>query len=106
MQNIKLNSTEIELFIQKLDNWLIEPKYAYISKEWQFKDFKSVLRFIDEVGKLAESQNHHPEILTTYTKLRIRLWTHDASGITQKDFDLALAIDMLIASSFKEFIIC
>jgi 4a-hydroxytetrahydrobiopterin dehydratase len=53
------------------------------------------------VADIAEHQNHHPEFLSVYRKMRVRLSTHDASGLTQKDFDLAAAIDSLIASQFS-----
>jgi 4a-hydroxytetrahydrobiopterin dehydratase len=52
------------------------------------------------VSEIAESQNHHPEFLSTYTKVQIRLVTHDADGLTHKDFELALAIDQLVQRDF------
>ena len=105
MPNLKLNPNEINLLVNKLDNWSYDIKHSSISKEWVFKDFQSVIRFLNQICELAEQQDHHPEILTTYTKLRVRLWTHDASGLTQKDFSLALDIDNLITSSYRGTII-
>ena len=70
-------------------------------KQWQFDSFKTAMEFITEVADIAEHQNHHPEFLSVYRKMRVRLSTHDASGLTQKDFDLAIAIDSLIASQFS-----
>jgi 4a-hydroxytetrahydrobiopterin dehydratase len=53
------------------------------------------MRFIVQVGELAEAADHHPELLSVYTKIVIRLTTHDANGLTHKDFDLAKQIDSM-----------
>ncbi len=66
-----------------------------IEKKFQFKDFVSALGFIVQVGLLAEKKNHHPELFNVYNKVTIRLSTHDAGGVTNKDFELAKAIDAL-----------
>ena len=98
----KLDATEIKVALKQLNNWSLEPEDQSIFKEWRFANFKITIDFVNQICELADQQNHHPEILTTYTNLRIRLWTHDASGITQKDFDLASAIDDLKVSGFAE----
>jgi 4a-hydroxytetrahydrobiopterin dehydratase len=94
----KLDTDEIKVALKQLDNWSFEPQDQSIFKEWRFASFKMTVDFVNQVCELADQQNHHPEILTTYTNLRIRLWTHDANGITQRDFDLASAIDDLRVS--------
>ena len=48
------------------------------------------------MGLLAEKQGHHPELFNLYNKVNIRLSTHDADGVTDKDFDLAKAIEKII----------
>lgn len=100
MQAIRLNTHEIAEGLNTLDSWTLEPHAASIYKEWIFDSFKSAIRFIVGVGEIAESQNHHPEFLSTYTKVQIRLVTHDADGLTHKDFELALAIDQLVQRDF------
>ena len=66
-----------------------------IFREFIFKDFKESLQFINKIGVLAEEQNHHPELFNVYNKVNIRLSTHDANGVTDKDFNLAKAIDLI-----------
>ena len=66
-----------------------------IEKKLEFKDFNQALGFIVQVGLLAEKRNHHPELFNVYNKITIRLNTHDAKGVTEKDFDLAKAINEL-----------
>lgn len=99
MTTAKLSHDEIKTALNQLDHWQIDPQNSYIYKEWQFNNFKTLVSFINQVFELADAQNHHPEILTTYKSLRIRIWTHDADGITQKDIKLASSIDYLMASN-------
>jgi len=91
----KLNQNEIASAIAKLDSWDLEPSQPYISKEFRFNDFSSLVKFLNQVLELADRHDHHPEIVTVYTYLIIRLWTHDAGGLTQKDFRLASEIDQI-----------
>lgn len=66
-----------------------------IEKKFKFDNFIQAIGFMVQVGVLAEKQNHHPEIFNVYNKVNLRLSTHDAGGLTLKDFDLALAIEKL-----------
>jgi 4a-hydroxytetrahydrobiopterin dehydratase len=67
-----------------------------IEKKFQFKNFSEALGFMVQVGVLAEKANHHPELFNVYNKVNIRLTTHDANGVTDKDFDLATNIEKLL----------
>ena len=83
----------IKLELQNLSDWdFIENA---IEKKFQFKDFASALGFIVQVGLIAEKKNHHPELYNVYNKVTIRLFTHDAGGVTNKDFELAKAINAI-----------
>ena len=79
--------------LDKLTGWKFEN--SGIEKKYVFKDFKESLVFINKVGVLAEEHNHHPELFNVYNKVNIRLSTHDANGVTNKDFNLAKAIDLI-----------
>ena len=98
MREVRLNSNEIARGLNALDNWTLDAQEASISKEWIFDSFKRSIGFIVSVSEIAERHNHHPEFLSTYPKVRIRLLTHDAHGLTQLDFKLAIAIDQLMKS--------
>ncbi|MCC6691308.1 MAG: 4a-hydroxytetrahydrobiopterin dehydratase [Bacteroidia bacterium] len=67
-----------------------------IEKNITLKNFKEVFALMVRIGFEVEKMNHHPEWTNVYNKLTIRLWTHDAGGITEKDFSLAKKIDELI----------
>jgi len=66
-----------------------------ITKEFTFDDFKSALDFVNKVGALAEEHNHHPDIELGWGKVKVTLTTHSDGGVTEKDRQLAGAIDTL-----------
>jgi 4a-hydroxytetrahydrobiopterin dehydratase len=64
-----------------------------IVKTYQFKTFPDGIAFVGRVAGAAEAAGHHPDIDIRYTKIICSLSTHDSGGITQKDLDLARAMD-------------
>ena len=71
-----------------------------LTREFAFNSFVEALEFINRVGEMAERQNHHPTIINTYNRVRLELTTHDAGNtVTEKDWDLARAIDELSSAS-------
>ena len=65
-----------------------------IEREFVFKNFTSALKFVNKVGKLAEKEKHHPDILIhNYNKVKLTLSTHSAGKVTDKDFELAEKIN-------------
>ena len=65
----------------------------HIEKTFKFKDFKQTLKFVNKIGKIAESEKHHPNIDFTYGEATIKLWTHAVHGLSINDFILAAKID-------------
>jgi 4a-hydroxytetrahydrobiopterin dehydratase len=88
-----LNQTEVDRQIQTLSGWTTDGKA--ISRTFKFANFIEAVSFIDKLVAPAESAGHHPDIFISYNKVTISLTTHDAGGITQKDFDLAREISEL-----------
>lgn len=70
-----------------LPGWKIEERV--LVKTFKFKDFRAALHFVNRVGNIAEEAGHHPDIDIRYNSVRLSLTTHDAGGLTGKDFDLA-----------------
>ncbi|HXE00039.1 MAG TPA: 4a-hydroxytetrahydrobiopterin dehydratase [Candidatus Acidoferrum sp.] len=64
-----------------------------IRRAYRFRDFREALAFVNRVGDLAEAAGHHPDIDIRYNTVTLALTTHDAGGLSTKDFDLARAID-------------
>ena len=89
----KLNSSEIKSALATVPDW--KKKVAVISRKFQFKDFPAAMKFVNVVAKLAEKEQHHPDIDIRWNKVTLALTTHDAGGLTKKDFALAKKFDRL-----------
>lgn len=87
----KLSQSEIDQALEELDDWSLEN--GKLHRKIEFGDFVAAFGFMSEIALLAESRNHHPEWSNVYNRVLIDLVTHDAGGISQKDVDLARAID-------------
>lgn len=70
-----------------------------IQRTYQFANFVVSMKFVRAVAELAEKDQHHPDILIRYNKVTLTLSTHDAGGITKKDFDLAAKCDALLSKA-------
>ena len=64
-----------------------------LEKEYKFEDFRGALRFTNQVGELAEEQNHHPDIYLAWGKVKVTIWTHKINGLTESDFVFAAKCD-------------
>ncbi|MGK2961572.1 MAG: 4a-hydroxytetrahydrobiopterin dehydratase [Gemmatimonadaceae bacterium] len=65
-----------------------------LTRTYQFKDFLESMDFVNRVADAAEAAEHHPDIDIRFSKVTLSLSTHSAGGITQKDLDLARAVDV------------
>ncbi len=88
-----LSQTEVETRLGSLPSWRIES--GELTRTFTHKDFRGALAFVNKVGGLAEEAGHHPDVDIRYNKVRLALVTHDAGGLTAKDFDVAGSIDKL-----------
>jgi 4a-hydroxytetrahydrobiopterin dehydratase len=83
-----LSPSAAQTRLAQLPGWQIES--GELVRTFQFKDFVAALQFVNLIGKLAEVAGHHPGIDIRYNRVRLALVTHDAGGLTEKDFDLAV----------------
>jgi len=90
----KLTEQEIEKKLLRYPDW--EYFEHAIHAEFEFENFKDCFSAMSRIAFECEAQNHHPEWTNVYNVLTISLSTHDASGITNKDFKLADAIDTIV----------
>lgn len=81
-----------ELQRQLGQDWKVINEH-HLEKEYSFKNFKEALAFTNKVGAIAEEEGHHPDILLSYGKVKIMLWTHKINGLTESDFILAAKIE-------------
>lgn len=91
----KLSTTEIKTALATVPDW--KKKGAVIARTYEFTDFVAAIKFVNAVAKAAEKANHHPDIDIRWNKVTLALTTHDAGGLTQKDFELAAKSDALAA---------
>jgi 4a-hydroxytetrahydrobiopterin dehydratase len=92
-ETMLLNQTEINQKIQNLSGWTTDGKE--ITRTFKFKDFVTAIEFVNQLVEPAEAAGHHPDLAISYNQVTVSLTTHDAGGITQKDFDLAQQITKL-----------
>lgn len=88
-----LSPAEVAVRLNAMPAWKVES--AELVRTFQFEDFRAAMHFVNLVADLAEEAGHHPDIDIRYNRVRLGLVTHDAGGITAKDFDLAAAADSL-----------
>ena len=88
-----LSDIEIQRALGALPGW--SRKGNTLTRTYQFAEFPAGIDFLRRVADVAEAQAHHPDVDVRYTKLTFNLSTHDAGGITEKDFTLARAVDSL-----------
>ncbi len=93
----KLSITHIEQRMSTVSGWTLAGNT--IHRIIRFRSFPAAIAFITEVGFLAEAVNHHPDIDIRWRNVTLTLTTHEAGGLTQKDFDLAGQINALISSN-------
>ena len=90
----KLTEEEITERLKRLGGW--SRAENWIEKKYDFKSFLRAISFVNAIAYVAESMNHHPDIIIHYNEVTLRNWTHAAGGITEFDFALAERIDGLI----------
>ena len=87
----KLSAEKIKTALATVPDW--KKKGGTIMRTFQFKDFPAAIKFVNAVAKLAEQAWHHPDIDIRWNKVTLTLTTHDAGGLTEKDFALAGKFD-------------
>jgi 4a-hydroxytetrahydrobiopterin dehydratase len=87
----KLSAKKIKAALARVPAW--RPQGKAITRTYVFKDFHAAMRFVNAVAELAEAAWHHPDIDIRWNKVTLVLTTHDAGGLTEKDFALAGQFD-------------
>ncbi len=89
-----LKGDELKEYERQVPGWRVVDGH-HLEREFTFPDFKSALVFVNQIGDIAESQGHHPEITFTWGKARVTIWTHKVNGLTESDFILAAKISQV-----------
>ena len=94
MSTAKLSPAELEAELAGVPGWSLDQHKLF--RQFVFGDFVEAFGFMSRVALLAESMDHHPEWSNVYNRVDIHLTSHDAGGITERDFTLARKIDKLL----------
>jgi 4a-hydroxytetrahydrobiopterin dehydratase len=91
---MKLSNDQIDRQLARISNWHREGDE--LIREFKFDNFKRAIEFVNRVAEQAEALNHHPDIfIHDWNQVRLSVTTHDAGGLTEKDFNLAEHINRL-----------
>ena len=86
---------EVSASLRQLQGWSAEANNE-ISRAFRFADHNEAMGFVVRVALAAEAMNHHPDLRIVYNRVEIKLSTHDAGGVTEKDLELARKIDSYV----------
>ena len=81
-------------YLKQLDGWSVVENH-HLTKSYKLSDFKEALALVNQIGALAEAQQHHPDLYLAWGKVRVDLWTHKIDGLTESDFVFAAKCDAL-----------
>ncbi len=90
----KLSQEDIEAKLVEFPDWALNGDA--LQRTLNFDDFLASMAFVNRIADLAEKHGHHPDIMIRYNKVTLTLTTHDAGGLTEKDFDFARETDSFV----------
>jgi len=93
----KLPQEDIEARLEAFPDW--SQNGDALQRTFSFEDFLSAMAFVGRIADLAEEHQHHPDIMIRYNKVTLTLTTHDAGGLTEKDFAFAQDTDAFAAAT-------
>jgi 4a-hydroxytetrahydrobiopterin dehydratase len=91
-----LTEKEIAPLLAQLDGWEVEEGKKLI-KPFRFKNFVQAVEFVNAIARVAEGEQHHPDLYVRWGQVRVYLWTHKIDGLTESDFVMAAKIDRVYA---------
>ncbi len=89
----KLSEAEILERLPRAKEW--ERHGDMLVRTWQFPSFRRAMEFVNQVAALVEKAEHHPDVVISYRTVRVETSTHDAGGLTDRDFSLVAAVNEL-----------
>jgi len=95
MGTVPLSRREAGDLMREIPQWSLTE--TMVTRDFHFKDFRQAMDFVNGVAAIANEQDHHPNILISYNKVRLSLSTHKIGGLSMNDFIVAARIDLLAA---------
>lgn len=92
-----LTAERVAPLLAQLDGWRLEEAdgHQQLVKSFRTRDFIGAVEFVNRLTPIAEAEGHHPDLLVTWGRVRVQLWTHVAGGLTENDFVLAAKLDQV-----------
>jgi 4a-hydroxytetrahydrobiopterin dehydratase len=87
----KMTDADVAAGVARLDGWSVQN--GKLHREYKFADFPHAFGFMATAAPTIEKMDHHPEWQNVYNRVTVDLTSHDAGGITQRDFDLAALLE-------------
>ena len=90
-----LTEEQMAPLLSQLEGWQVEDAEGHrqLVKTFRLRDFLGAVDLVNRITPVAEAEGHHPDLLVTWGRVRVQLWTHAAGGLTENDFVLAAKID-------------
>ncbi len=95
-----LSRKKAEALLLQIPSWSLEERE--LRREFKFKDFRGAMAFVNLVAEIANEEDHHPDILISYNRVRITLSTHKISGLSMNDFIVAAKTDLKAEQNIGE----
>ena len=89
-----LKGEALEKMKQQVAGWQVVDEH-HLLKGYTFPDFRTALDFVNKAGAIAEQEGHHPDLLLSWGKVEVKIWTHKIDGLTESDFILAAKLDQV-----------
>ena len=89
-----LKGADLKSYADQVADWMVIDEH-HLERDFKFKDFMSALAFTNKVGELAESEGHHPALLTEWGRVTVTWWTHKIRGLHRNDFIMAAKTDAI-----------
>ncbi|MCY1665647.1 4a-hydroxytetrahydrobiopterin dehydratase [Rhizobium sp. SL86] len=97
MRDARLDPEAVAAKLEGLDGWALDEDGLSIRRSFRFGDFAEAFGFMTRCALIAEKLDHHPEWSNVYSRVEVRLTTHDSGGLTDRDFRLAEAMNKAAA---------
>jgi 4a-hydroxytetrahydrobiopterin dehydratase len=95
-----LKGEAIERLLPDLRDWHVVDEH-HLVKSYDFKDFALGLSWVNQIGQIAESEGHHPDIYLSWGKVRVEIWTNKIDGLTESDFWIKATAEALVHNPEK-----
>ena len=95
-----LSRKEAEDLLLQIPAWSLDK--GELHREFKFRDFRQAIDFVNKVAEIANTEDHHPDILISYNKVRIILSTHKIVGLSLNDFIVAAKINLVPGNQISE----